>query len=248
MLNSKWYFIFAVWWLIWSVGCAVEPMPLPTPFVLPTKRAAALPTETARVPSPTHTARVPPASATPQPTFEPTRTFTAVPFTPTRARPTLPPPSPTAQSIPLPTTLPRPLIWDPRLDELNIQYIPVQVQPGERYWRLTHAEFWAESENQGKHHIYVNVLDENGSRLLGETITIEWLDGSHEIVTEDKPAPEYAANFPMDINHYPPWHSLGAYSARVNGLPSDIVRGMGRPPPKSRPVVYLLTFQRTIKE
>lgn len=242
------FVIVAAVLLTLNAACAVEPTPMPMPTVSPTKRAAALLTETPHLPSPTHTAIAPSATATLQPTVEATQTWTPVPSTPTRARPTLPPPSPTAENITPSNTTTRPLVWDSRLDELNIQYIPAQVQSGERYWRLTHAEFWAESENQGKHHIFVNVLDENGARLLGETITIEWLDGSHEIVTEDKPAPEYAANFPIDINHYPPWHSLGAYSARVNGLPSDVVRGMGRPPPKSRPVVYLLTFQRTVKE
>jgi hypothetical protein len=239
--------VIAVVILSGGIGCAAAPTIVPTPSSAPTKRAFALPTEPPHVTAPPPTTTAPTATPLP-PTVAPTQTPTPIPFTPTRARPPLPPVSPTVESRATPTTLPRPLVWDPRLDELKIEYVPAQVRAGETYWRLTHAEFWAEAENQGKHHIYVNVLDEHGARLLGETITIEWLDGSHEIITEDKPAPEYSANFPMDINHYPPWHTLGAYSARVNGLPSDVVRGMGRPPPKSRPVVYLLTFQRTVKE
>jgi hypothetical protein len=43
------------------------------------------------------------------------------------------------------------LVWDPRLDELMIEYIPADVAPGQWYWRLTRGEFWGEEENQGKH-------------------------------------------------------------------------------------------------
>lgn len=226
--------------LLSGAACAAEPTPEPMRAPRPIRTRPVVPTSSEIITSPTPSPRPPTAV----PTLVPTATRTLIPPTTTRTRipatalptfvPTLNPP-------------PRPLVWDPRLNELKIEYVPANVQPGERYWRLTHAEFWAEQENQGKNHIFVNVLDENGARLIGETITIEWLDGSHVITTEDKPAPEYSANFPMDINHYPPWHSLGAYRARVNGLPSDIVQGMGRPPPKSRPVVYLLTFQRTVR-
>jgi hypothetical protein len=225
-------------------ACEVEPTPVlrpPRPTRTPvtwTRTPTFVLSTRAAVASTVTQTRVPTRSSTP------TRAATATDVPPTRTRVSVPAlPTPTLTPAPAP----RPLVWDPRLDELKIQYIPADVSPGENYWRLTRAEFWAESENQGKNHIFVNVLDENGARLVGETITIEWLDGSHLITTEDKPAPEYSANFPMDINHYPPWHTLGAYSARVNGLPSDVVQGMGRPPPKSRPVVYLLTFQRTVR-
>lgn len=235
-------------WMAGSMACAAEPTPIPTRTLHSTRTASPtlMPTDT---PPPPTSTPLPPSSpvlstVTPQPTQ------TALP-SPTIARI-----QPTPAPIPAtsePTAAPasqaelRPYTWDPRLNELKIQYIPAEVEPGQPYWRLTHAEYWAEEENQGKHHIFVNVLDESGARILGQEVTIEWLDGSHIIIAEDKPAPEYAANFPIDINHYPPWHSLGAYSARVNGLPSDMVKGMGRPPPKSRPVAFLLTFQKTIR-
>lgn len=225
-----------------ALGAACTPQPTLEPTRTPRPSRTLIPsrTPTRLPPSPTRVALQPTAAPSTTPTF----TATTVPPSVTRTR--VPATSvPTATFTPAPP--PRPLVWDPRLDELKIQYIPAEVAPGQPYWRLTHAEFWGEEENQGKNHIFVNVLDENGVRLIGETITIEWLDGQEIITTQEKPAPEYSANYPMDINHYPSWHTLGAFSARVNGLPSDIVKGMGRPPPKSRPVVYLLTFQRSVR-
>lgn len=105
------------------------------------------------------------------------------------------------------------------------------------------AEFWDEKERQGKHHIFVNVLDENGTRIIGQTITVKWPDGQVILTTEDKPPPEYSANFPLEPNHYPPWGTLGAFTVFVNDLPSDQVAGLGLPA-RNKLVVYLLTFQR----
>jgi hypothetical protein len=56
------------------------------------------------------------------------------------------------------------------------------------------------------------------------------------MVTEDKPAPEYAANVPM-------YNLLGQYRVYVAGGSSDVVNGLGLP--AKHHVCYLLTFQRT---
>jgi len=138
-----------------------------------------------------------------------------------------------------------PVVWDARLDTLGIKLVSATVQPGQAYWRLVKAEFRDEKENQGKHHIFVNALDENGVRIIGQKIVVEWPGERLIIITEDKPAPEYSANFPLDVNHYPPWGTLGAFTVWIDGLPSEKVTGMGLPP-KNRLVVYLLTFQRTV--
>jgi hypothetical protein len=45
---------------------------------------------------------------------------------------------------------------------------------------------------------------------------------------------------------HPPWGTLGTFTVRIDGLPSDKVAGMGLPP-KNKFVVYLLTFQRAMK-
>lgn len=201
------------------------------------------PAEPTAPPAPT-AAPAPTETSLPTPTFAPTATATATPVlsTATRTRTRAP-----VTATPAATRTPRaPLVWDARLDALNIQRIPASVQPGQAYWRLVKAEFWDEKENQGKHHIYVDVLDESGARLIGPNVIVEWPDERLVIVTADKPAPEYSANFPLDINHYPPWGTLGAFTVWIDGLPSDRVAGMGLPP-KNKFVVYLLTFQRTVE-
>ncbi len=181
-------------------------------------------------------------------TFTPTVTPSATPLPPTATRTRLPAPARVpATATPTQTRAPlTPLVWNTRLDALNVQFIPATVEPGQAYWRLVESEFWDEKENQGKHHIYVNVLDENGARIIGQNVIVKWPDEHLVIVTKAKPAPEYSANSPLDVNHYPPWGTLGAFTVWVDGLPSDQVAGMGLPP-KNKLVVYLLTFQRTVK-
>lgn len=217
-----------------GIGCAssvLEPIPTVTPTSTHTPLAAAMATIVIPSPTPSATLTLSPSVTT----FAPA-SRTTIPAT--RA------PMRTATPKPLPIAAPAPLVWDPRLDKLGIQLIPALVNPGELYWRIVKAEFWDEKERQGKHHIFVNVLDEKGTRLYGQSVIIEWPDERLVLVTENKPDPEYSANFPLDINHYPPWGTLGAFTASVAGLPSDKVAGMGLPS-RNIFVVYLLTFQRT---
>jgi hypothetical protein len=201
--------------------------PAPTSLLSVTPAA----TQTSQ-PTPTFTSTALPVTATPLPPTQ-TATRTQLPIR-TRA-----PATPTSTRAPL-----LPPEWDVRLDALDIKLIPATVQAGQLYWRLTKTEFWDEKERQGKHHIFINVLDERGVRIIGQKVIVEWPDEKLVLVTEDKPAPEYSANYPLDINHYPPWGTLGAFTASVDGLPSEKVAGMGLPS-RNIFVVYLLTFQRT---
>ncbi len=72
-------------------------------------------------------------------------------------------------------------------------------------------------------------------------MTVYWGDGSATLKTEDKPAPEYAFNYPM----YAPGQS---YSIKVEGLPSDSLHGAGLGDLTRRAwnihVNYILVFQR----
>ena len=52
---------------------------------------------------------------------------------------------------------------DPRLDVLGVTIADAPVAPGEQYWRIIEVRFADEQESGGKHHIYVDALDENGS-------------------------------------------------------------------------------------
>lgn len=150
-----------------------------------------------------------------------------------------PSPAPAAGPEPTPAAAPAgasaPVVWDPRLDELGITLNRTQPQPGQPLYRLVAARYWDESESDWLHHVFVEVIDADGRRLVGQPVVLAWGDGQSEMVTEDKPAPEYAANAPL-------YNYLGEYRVYVAGGASDVVDGLGLP--GKHHVSYLLTFQR----
>ena len=168
----------------------------------------------------------------------------AIPPTPTPVPPTATPqPQPTQPALmaaAAPAQPPRK--WDSRLDLLGVRVEPAAVAPGQPYWRLVEARWANEQESQGKHHIYVDVLDENGQRIIGQPVVVRWHDGQVVIKTEDKPEPEFSCNFQM-------YTVLGAYDLYVDGLPSDKVLGMGLGTPElpnwTIHTSFYLVFQRT---
>jgi hypothetical protein len=131
--------------------------------------------------------------------------------------------------------------WDPRLDELGVYVEPAQVTPGEPYWCLYEGRWANEEEAAGLHHIYLEAVDGQGSRVVGQEMVVEWPGGSVTLYTEDKPPPEYGANFGMD-------NVLGSYSARVGGgQPSDRVVGMGLGTPEKPDFTIHTCFFLTFK-
>jgi hypothetical protein len=121
---------------------------------------------------------------------------------------------------------------------------PAVVQPGQWYWRLIKARWQDENESGNDHTIYVEVLDENGGRLVGHPVEYRWPEGIQIINTEDKPAYEYPSNFPM-------YGTLGSYGVRVGGLPSETIVGLGMGSAEYRDVKlhtnFFLTFQKVQK-
>jgi hypothetical protein len=106
------------------------------------------------------------------------------------------------------------------LASLNVGIEPAGVKPGQSYWRLVDMRWQNEAEAGGGHSIFVDVLDENGGRIVGQPVEIRWVGGSLTVTTEDKPPPEYGTNFPM-------YNTLGSYSVSLPGLPSDTAVGLG---------------------
>jgi cAMP-dependent protein kinase regulator len=138
----------------------------------------------------------------------------------------------------------RPRVLDSRLPALGVTIEDAPVEPGQQYWRLVEVRWEDEQQAGGKHHIYVDVIDENGNRVVGQPVTVFWGDGSYTAPLEDKPAPDYGFNFQMYAAGY-------AYGVRVEGLPSDVLRGAGLGDLDKRffgiHVSYYLIFQRTTK-
>jgi CRP-like cAMP-binding protein len=198
----------------------------------------------------------------PTPTYTPPPTLTAVPTatplptaTPTpRPTATTPPtPAPFIQQFIPPTATPEavaqaasvaPRAWDGRLDRLGVFVEDAQVAPGQPYWRLIEARWADEQEAGGKHHIYVEVLDETGKRVVGNPVTVWWGDGNFTAGIEDKAYPDYGFNYMM-------YAAGNAYDVKVEGLPSDIVHGAGmgdiERPRYGIHTAFYLVYQRAIK-
>jgi hypothetical protein len=133
-----------------------------------------------------------------------------------------------------------PLEWDSRLDAMNVQLVRAQPTAGETCYRLVKAKWLNEAESGGRHHIYVDVLDENDHRIIGQRVIVAYGDQTVFFVTEDKPYPELSANMPM-------YAVLGTYRCQVEGV-SDVVTGLGMGsaelPGYKLHTCFELTFQR----
>jgi len=201
----------------------------------------------------------PTATPTPPPTMTPIPTNTPLPTA-------TPPPTNTPQPVPtlrpfiqemLPAAPPEPepevvaaaapapsRIWDPRLDRLGVRVEEAPVGPGQQYWRVIEAKWGDEQESGGKHHIYVEVLDENGDRIVGQPVTVFWGDGNVTLPTEDKAPPDFAFNYQM-------YAAGNAYDVKVEGLPSDVLRGAGMGdldrPKYGIHTTFYITYQRATK-
>ena len=210
----------------------------PTPTYTPFPTATPPPTPTSP-PTPTQT---PEPSPTPAPVIVQTFAQTSIQAEPVVAQ--VPPPeepTPTPEAV-VAAAAPRQL--DSRLQGLGVTIEDAQVQPGQPYWRLVEVRWEDEQQAGGKHHIYVDVMDENGKRVQNQPVTVFWGDGSHTAALEDKPAPDFGFNYQMYAAGY-------AYNVKVEGLPSDVLRGAGLGDLTKRfhgiHVAYYLTYQRAIR-
>jgi hypothetical protein len=53
-----------------------------------------------------------------------------------------------------------------------------KAQPtGDRLFRLIKAKYQDHTESSGMHNVFVEVLDENGKRILGQAVIMAWSDG-----------------------------------------------------------------------
>jgi hypothetical protein len=123
---------------------------------------------------------------------------------------------------------------------LGVRIEPARVAPGQSHWRLVSASWANEKQSAGKHSIYVEALGADGKRKVGQPVVFQWPAGSLTLLIEDRPPPDWGANFPM-------YATLGSYSASVVGAPSDKVVGMGlgtvETPAFTVHTTFYLTFQ-----
>jgi CRP-like cAMP-binding protein len=164
-----------------------------TPTSLPMPTVTLVPTATPIPPTPTPqpVAIIPTDTPTPVP---PTDTPTPAPATDTPV-PALPADTPTPEP-PTPTPM-------PAYDFVLVEGSPRRLGP---------------CENEGRHHILINVVDAQGNGLPDIKLEVVWAGGSAEIETGDKleKGPGFV-EFPM-------YH--GTYSVRVLGARSQVAEGI----------------------
>lgn len=147
-----------------------------------------------------------------------------------------------AREMPAPLTLPigDQVEWDWRLDALNVTVEPVQVESGLMYWKLVRAVYQDPGEARGAHQIVYTVVNERNEPVEYQKVKQGWADGETEALTNE----HGEAHIPLWLGYAPDRDERGAYSAWVDGLPSDRVVGLGLP--AKRYVSFLLTWRRAV--
>ncbi len=99
----------------------------------------------------------------------------------------------------------------------GVRVVPADLPEGATYWRVIRVRHLSPDENQGRHHIFLDALDEAGERAFGAQARVTW-PGGEQTITVDKPLGEPGANFPM-------W-KWQICAVDMLGLPSDRVENL----------------------
>jgi hypothetical protein len=120
---------------------------------------------------------------------------------------------------------------DPRIASL------IQLDLGGDLYKLQEVIWMDVTESKNLHHIFVDVVDEQGKRLVGEQVRVSWADGETILVTEEKPGEPWSGNFGM-------FATMGSYAATVvspSGT-SDSVAGLGMGTPQEPNIKHHTSF------
>jgi len=85
----------------------------------------------------------------------------------------------------------------------DVRILPAEVEPGASYWRIIGVHHLKPSENRGRHHAFIDVLDEDGHRVTDPNLYVYWSwkgrtpDQKAPPKPLDKPATEPAGNLPI---------------------------------------------------
>jgi uncharacterized protein YgiM (DUF1202 family) len=116
------------------------------------------------------------------------------------------------------STLP-PRQIDPRLTQRGTTIEEASVSPGTSYFRLNEAQFFDHTQAGGRHHVYVEAVDERGAPLANIPFTFSWPSGKAQIVTNGKSGFD-AANQPFS-------EGRNAFNVAPADAPGDAVKGIG---------------------
>lgn len=108
--------------------------------------------------------------------------------------------------------------WDA---DLVMVVEPACVRSGESYWRLVEAKWLDDAKLDGYHHLFVDVVDENSNRLYGASFVMRWQTGECRRFIRGAVTPiEHGEHCPM-------FARAGSYDVAVDGLPGEVVKGLG---------------------
>ena len=136
--------------------------------------------------------------------------------------------------------------WDARLDLRGTKLTVVVTEAGEIGNHVTEGYWYDEQEAQGRHNVFVTLLDEQGNLIEGEPVTWFWQDGEETKLTEIKSDPWLSVRYSCDFAMYV---VAPAYGVRIaDGLPTDVLTGLGlgdlENPQHKIHTAYRFTFQR----
>jgi hypothetical protein len=123
----------------------------------------------------------------------------------------------------------------PRIDA-RIQDLLTLDLAGEIF-KLEEIVWMDPDESRGLHHIFIDVVDEQGRRLAGEKFRVSWSGEEVIVPVEEKPGEPWGGNYPM-------YATMGSYSVSIvsPGGASDRVAGLGMGTPKEPHVKHHTSF------
>lgn len=128
----------------------------------------------------------------------------------------------------------------------GVRVVVADVAPGVAYWRAVRVHHLTPAENGGRHHLFLDALDEAGDRIFGAQARVTW-PGDAQTITVEKPVGEPGANFPL-------W-KWQIVAVEMLGLPSDRVENLHTGHPDEPPGLdntlfhhsFAVDFQRSVK-
>lgn len=120
---------------------------------------------------------------------------------------------------------------DPRISAL------LSMELGDHVYQLEEVVWMDPDESRGLHHIFVDVVDEEGRRLAGEKFRVAWSGGEVVVPVEEKPGEPWGGNYPM-------YATMGSYSVSIASASgsSDLVAGLGMGTPEDLHVKHHTSF------
>jgi len=132
----------------------------------------------------------------------------------------------------------------------GVQVEEVDVVAGQQYWRAARVHHLEPRENGGRHHVFVDIVDEAGERVFGAQARVT-SDGHEHVITVEKPEGEPGANLATWGGQVCMAEAIGLLESI---LPSDRVIGMHADHPDEPPGntrfhhSFLVVFQRTTRQ